>query len=439
MADTFYDSELTGEQIDKALKAVDGLIVPSNNGKIVSVENGKLVAKSARDFSDDAVLEHLTVNANGDYYPGTGVDGFDEVHVAVPNSYTAADEGKVVSSGALVAQTSRSSPITENGTYDTTENNAVTVNVPSGGATIQPLNVTQNGTYTPSSGVDGYSPVVVNVSGGGGGDIPLLTRAAWQSLTEAQKQSYGLVAIQDKVSGFKRGELVNGAEYIPSWMIYSSGDILAEASFEDIFDASEWGNNILVDGATRFGNGAVITNSLKSSTSIPLSAMLDTVDKSFSAYIVGKRIATNDGNRLIMSFGDENSSTANGLGLLVNTSSDVTLSLWGNDTQFSQSANQWKLDDMICVALVYNYDTKLAWGYVLRSTKDSVDKLSKARPTRKSSRVVVGKTFPTTSTPTNDNRTNFAVAYMGVVNSADSEATVLANMVNIANNLEALA
>jgi len=37
-----------------------------------------------------------------------------------------------------------------------------------GGATIEALNVTQNGTYTASGGVDGYSPVTVNVSGGGG-------------------------------------------------------------------------------------------------------------------------------------------------------------------------------------------------------------------------------------------------------------------------------
>lgn len=39
-----------------------------------------------------------------------------------------------------------------------------------GGSTpvINPLSVTENGTYTAPSGVDGYSPVTVNVSGGGG-------------------------------------------------------------------------------------------------------------------------------------------------------------------------------------------------------------------------------------------------------------------------------
>ena len=47
-----------------------------------------------------------------------------------------------------------------------------------GGAVVQPLSVTTNGTYTAPSGVDGYSPVTVNVSGGGGGD------SAWTKVAE---------------------------------------------------------------------------------------------------------------------------------------------------------------------------------------------------------------------------------------------------------------
>lgn len=40
-----------------------------------------------------------------------------------------------------------------------------------GGGTVAPLTVTENGTYTPPSGVDGYAPVTVNVSGGGGNTV----------------------------------------------------------------------------------------------------------------------------------------------------------------------------------------------------------------------------------------------------------------------------
>ena len=35
---------------------------------------------------------------------------------------------------------------------------------------IEALSVTENGTYTAPSGIDGYSPVTVNVSGGGGNE-----------------------------------------------------------------------------------------------------------------------------------------------------------------------------------------------------------------------------------------------------------------------------
>ena len=88
MANTYYDSQLTAAEIEAALEAIDGVIVPANNGKVLAINNGKLEARSVQ-------------------WGG-------------------------------------------------------------GGAAIQPLSVTQNGTYTPPSGVDGYAPVVVNVSGGSG-------------------------------------------------------------------------------------------------------------------------------------------------------------------------------------------------------------------------------------------------------------------------------
>lgn len=170
MANTYYDSELTAEEIEEVLEAISNILTPANNGKVLAIDNKKIVARSVQWGGGEAVVEPLSVIENGDYYPESGVDGFDEVHVSVPNSYTASDEGKVVNNGALVAQTARASQITQNGTYDTTLNNEVTVNVSGGGsAVIQPLSVTQNGTYTAPSGVDGYSPVTVNVSGGGGG------------------------------------------------------------------------------------------------------------------------------------------------------------------------------------------------------------------------------------------------------------------------------
>ena len=52
MANTYYDSQLTAAEIEAALEAVDGLIAPANNGKVVVVENGALVAKSVSEWLD---------------------------------------------------------------------------------------------------------------------------------------------------------------------------------------------------------------------------------------------------------------------------------------------------------------------------------------------------------------------------------------------------
>lgn len=154
MPDTYYESELTGAQIENALKAIHGVVSPSNNGKVLAIENGSIVPKSASEWTDTAVLEPLNVSANGDYTPPTGTDGFNSVHVAVPSATLATKN------------------ITSNGTYNASQDDAdgyssVIVAVP-GGATIEPLTVTENGTYNPPSGVNGYAPVTVNVSGGEG-------------------------------------------------------------------------------------------------------------------------------------------------------------------------------------------------------------------------------------------------------------------------------
>lgn len=68
----------------------------------------------------------VTITTNGEH----DVKAYETADVNVPNTYTEADDGKVVDNGALVSQTARE--LTENGTFDTTLNNEVTVDVPIG-------------------------------------------------------------------------------------------------------------------------------------------------------------------------------------------------------------------------------------------------------------------------------------------------------------------
>lgn len=117
----------------------------------------------------------------------TDVTQYASANVQVPNSYAAGDEGKVVSNGALVAQTAHAE-VTQNGTIDTTLNNSVTVNVSGGGGTLSwrdtfsvnwdfsnPVNTRGNTTYSAGSTtgqvftIDGwhiYGGIVELVTGG---------------------------------------------------------------------------------------------------------------------------------------------------------------------------------------------------------------------------------------------------------------------------------
>ena len=81
-----------------------------------------LIGKKAGGGSEPSGTTNITSNGNHN------VKAYEIAAVAVPNSYSAGDEGKVVSSGALVSQSSATKKA--NGTYDTTLNNEVVVAIP---------------------------------------------------------------------------------------------------------------------------------------------------------------------------------------------------------------------------------------------------------------------------------------------------------------------
>lgn len=104
-------------------------------------------SKVTVEIEDAPTLITKTITSNETYTAlRDGADGYKSVTVAVPNTYAASDEGKVVSNGALVPQTSGT--VTANDTYDTTLINSLTVNVSGGGGGWQLLD---SGTYTNAS------------------------------------------------------------------------------------------------------------------------------------------------------------------------------------------------------------------------------------------------------------------------------------------------
>ena len=134
-----------------------------------------------------ATLITKNISANGTYNASSdSADGYSSVTVAVPNTYSAGDEGKVVSNGALVAQSARPDTITTNGSYITTNYNSVTVNVPTGGGGSTEL-VSARARLTAPSSVDTRKWISVGVVGVGGnvwsdGDYTYLSNGTSQKV-----------------------------------------------------------------------------------------------------------------------------------------------------------------------------------------------------------------------------------------------------------------
>lgn len=144
----------------------------------------------------DVTVEQLNVSSNNTYTAPSG-KAYSPVVVNVPNTYAAGDEGKVVSNGALVSQTSDT--VTQNGTVDTTLINSLTVNVSGGASNIATGTFTASesaGTDTVNTGYTGNGyPIAALIAVDGGANN---SGNEWYSAV--QRYAIGILALSKCVT-----------------------------------------------------------------------------------------------------------------------------------------------------------------------------------------------------------------------------------------------
>ncbi len=154
--------------------------------------------------------------------------------VNVPNSYDASDEGKVVSEGALVAQTSQS--VTQNGTYDTTTNDEVVVNVEGGSALYPGLDAILNGNVQGSIMASKASISLSKFMLSYAVDKQNIASAVSKSLAESSLEDF-LAALPDIT--------ITSAEY--SGYVYGQTSIINDLGLVLLKDASSGASSVTLN------------------------------------------------------------------------------------------------------------------------------------------------------------------------------------------------
>ena len=271
-----------------------------------------------------------------------------------------------------------------------------------------------------------------------GGDVELISRADWNALTPAQKQAKGLVAIQDNSTGYERGILVNGADYVQKNRYIPNSvedDVLCEAYVSN-FDAT----------ATSWGNGDVPIQYMSPSNKPTLDTTenavlaaayssgvvpyvdLGSAQQSFTAYAVIRQSASFSTYARLLSCVYTRS--ASGGIVLHNNGNEVVVSKWGDELRTGITANQY------FVAVIRNENTSPSTNttdvYLYNGSEGSIVVKKTEEPSN------IGRYFTVARTDI-DSNTQFAepsdvyVKYLAVVSGVESESTIGLNMQNIYN------
>lgn len=172
--------ELTGEAVNNINEQVDIIeqIKISLQGKAAGNGDGGITPSGIKNITENGIHDvtlyekaNVNVPIPDGYIQPSGTMNITENGTHDATEYASVKVEVPVPDGYLLPAGVKT--ITENGNHGVAEYAGVIVDVPSKEPVILALEITENGTYTTPEGVDGYSPITVNVPSSGGGDTDL--------------------------------------------------------------------------------------------------------------------------------------------------------------------------------------------------------------------------------------------------------------------------
>lgn len=277
-------------------------------------------------------------------------------------------------------------------------------------------NITQNGTYdAQDDNADGYSSVNVNVSGGG--NYTINTQAQWDALTFAQKKAQGATAIRDSSSQV-RGDWYDLSNSSSEYLPYSS-NIICEANIGN-FDATSnvWGDGnvplALSNLLTANADGIGVDVNGRSSDFVTCD--LGDINTNFTAYLVFKYTTNYSYGRVLSASYQENG--GNTAYICEDGLTNLKGGLWGSDPTFGNPHVQ---GSYIAIAMRNNNNNVSFFKNGAKGTDKTANNVGRY--------IAIATSYPNGISYATD----ITVAYVGVVDSAETDAVVNGNITELMN------